>query len=113
MTEFIVTRWSVTRGCIEQHEESVKEIMDYLRKNAERFKLKSLRYFSQMMVGDSSIYYRVMIYEYDSIKDMELFHKEMQEDETAKRLKNQLFANINLKSRKTERWKDKQKDLWF
>ena len=54
-----------------------------------------------------------MIYEYDSIKDMELFNKEMQEDETAKRLKNQLFANINLKSRKTERWQDKQKDLWF
>jgi hypothetical protein len=47
MAEFIVVTWAVVQGCVEQHEKSIKRLMDYWRKNAKRFKLRSLRYYSQ------------------------------------------------------------------
>ena len=48
--EFIVVTWTVVQGRLKEHEESIKAIMDYWHRNGDRFKLKSLRYFSQALV---------------------------------------------------------------
>jgi hypothetical protein len=113
MAEFIVVTWTVAQGCMNQHEESIKKIMNYWRKNAKRFKLKSLRYYSQAIGGDAFTYGRVMIYEYNSLANWEYFEKEMEKDKKAMVLKDQLFSCIDLKTRKVVEWQDKQRDGWL
>jgi hypothetical protein len=54
-----------------------------------------------------------MVYEFDSPEDFECFQREMLDDKTARRLRNQLYANINMKTYKSEHWLEKQRDLWF
>jgi uncharacterized protein YuzE len=54
-----------------------------------------------------------MIYEYDSLADWEYFEKEMEKDKTALRLKDQLFVNIDLKTRKVVEWQDEHRDHWL
>ena len=113
MGEFIVVTWAVVQGHVEQHEESVKRLMAYWHKNAKRFTLKSLRYYSQAIGGDPFTLGRVMIYEYDSLADWEYFEKEMEKDKKAMALKDQLFVNIDLKTRRVVEWQDKQRDSWL
>jgi hypothetical protein len=113
MAEFIVVTWAVVQGHVQQHEESAKRLMNYWQKNAKRFKLKSLRYYSQAIGGDPFTLGRVMVYEYDSLADWEYFEKQMEEDKKAMSLKDQLFAGIDLKTRKVVEWQDKQRDTWF
>jgi hypothetical protein len=113
MAEFIVVTWAVVQGRVERHEESIKELLSYWRKNAKRFKLKSLRYYSQAIGGDPFTVGRVMIYEYESLADWEYFEKQMEEDKKAMALKDQLFANIDLRTRRVVKWQDKQRDIWF
>jgi hypothetical protein len=105
--------WSVAQGCVEQHEEKAKRLMDYWHTNAERFRLKSLRYYSQAIGGDPFTLGRVMIYEYDSLADWERVEKEMEKDKKAMALKDQLFANIDLKIRRVVEWQDKQRSIWL
>jgi hypothetical protein len=113
MAEFIVVTWAVAQGCVEQHEESAKRLIDYWHKNAKRFKLRSLRYFSQAIGGDPFTLGRVMVYEYDSLADWEYFEKEMEKDKKAMALKDKIFANIDLKTRRVVEWQDKQRDSWL
>jgi hypothetical protein len=113
MSEFIVVTWTVVQGRMQQHEECVKRIMDYWRKNAKRFKLKSLRYYSQAIGGYPFTYGRAMIYEYDSLADWEIFEKEMDKDEKAVVLKDKLFENIDLSTRKVVEWQDKLRGAWL
>jgi len=113
MAEFIVVSWAVVQGCVEQHEKSIKRLMDYWRKNAKRFNLRSLRYYSQGIGCDPFTLGRVMVYEYDSLADWEYFEKEMEKDKKAMALKEQLFVNIDLKTRRVVEWQDKQRDSWL
>lgn len=113
MGEFIVVTWTVVQGRMQPHEECIKRIINYWRKNAKRFKLKSLRYYSQAIGGDPFTYGRVMIYEYDSLADWEIFEKEMDEDKEAMSLKDKLFENIELSTRKVVEWQDKLRDAWL
>lgn len=113
MGEFIVVTWAVAQGHVQQHEECAKKLLDYWRKNAKRFKLKSLRYYSQAIGGDPFTLGRVMIYEYDSLADWEYFENQMEKDKKAMSLKDQLFASIDLKSRRVVEWQDKQRDTWL
>jgi hypothetical protein len=113
MAEFIVVTWAVVQGCVERHEESAKSLMEYWHKNAKGFKLKSLRYYSQAIGGDPFTLGRVMVYEYDSLADWEYFEKQMENDKKAMALKDQLFANIDLRTRRVVEWQDKQRDIWF
>ena len=113
MAEFIVVTWVVVQGRVEQHEESVKTLMAYWRKNAKLFRLKSLRYWSQAIGGDPFTLGRVMIYEYASLADWEYFEKQMEEDKKAMALKDQLFVNIDLKTRRVVEWQDRQRDSWL
>jgi hypothetical protein len=109
----MVVTWAVVQGCVEQHEKSIKRLMDYWLKNAKRFRLRSLRYYSQAIGGDPFTLGRVMVYEYDSLADWEYFEKEMEKDKKAMTLKDQLFANIDLKTRRVVEWQDKQRDSWL
>jgi len=113
MAEFIVVTWSAVQGRLQLHDESVRKIMDHWRKNAKRFKLKSLRYFSQAIGGDPFTYGHVMIYEFVSLADWEFFEKQMEQDKEAMALKDQLFTNIDLKTRKVVEWQDKLRDNWL
>jgi hypothetical protein len=89
MAEFIVITWAVAQGCMKQHEK-VKKLVNYWRKNANRFKLKSLRYYAQAIGDDPFTCGRVMVYDYDSLADWESFEKEMANDKKAAALKEQL-----------------------
>ena len=61
MAEFIVLTWTMIQNQWEQHEENIKKNIDYWRKNAKHFKLKSMRYFAQALGGDSFHYGRVLV----------------------------------------------------
>jgi hypothetical protein len=111
--EFFVVTWTVVQGRLKEHEESIKAIMDYWHKNAARFKLKSLRYFIQAIGGEPFSYGRVMIYEYASLADWEVFEKQMTVDKEAMALKEQLFTNIDLKTRRVVEQQDELRDAWL
>jgi hypothetical protein len=111
--EFIVVTWTVVQGRLKEHEESIRAIMDYWYRNADRFKLKSLRYFVQAIGGEPFSYGRVMIYEYASLADWEIFEKQMAVDREAMALKEQLFTNIDLKTRRVVEWQDQLRDAWL
>jgi len=113
MSEFIVVTWTAVQGRLQQHDESARKIMTHWRKNAKRFKLKSLRYFSQAIGGNPFSYGHVMIYEFDSLADWEFFEREMEKDREAMALKEQLFTNIDLKTRKVVEWQDKLRSNWL
>ena len=113
MSEFIVVTWTIVQGRLKQHEESIRAIMDYWRMNADRFKLKSLRYFSQGIGGDPFTYGRVLIYEYASLADWETFESQMAVDKEAMALKEQFFTNIDLKTRRVVEWQDELRDVWL
>jgi hypothetical protein len=54
-----------------------------------------------------------MIYEYDSLADWECFEKEMEKDKTALGLKNKLFFNIDLKTRRVVERQDDHRNHWL
>jgi hypothetical protein len=111
--EFLVVTWTVVQGRLKEHEESLKRIMDYWHKNARRFKLKSLRYFSQGIGGDPFTYGRALVYEYASLADWEFFENEMARDKEATALKDQFFTNIELRTRRVVEWQDELRDAWL
>jgi hypothetical protein len=112
MAEFIVVTWAAVQGRLQQHDQCIRRIMDHWRKNAKRFKLKSLRCFSQAIGGDPFTYGHVMIYEFESLADWEFFEKQMEQDKEAMALKDQLFTNIDLKTRRVVEWQDKLRSSW-
>jgi hypothetical protein len=113
MAEFIVVTWSALQGRLQQHDESTRKILDHWKKNAKRFKLKSLRYFAQAIGGDPFTYGHVMIYEFESLADWEFFEKEMERDKEAMALKERLFKNIDLETRRVVEWQDKLRTSWL
>jgi hypothetical protein len=44
VSEFVVVTWTRVKSRLEQHEEYIKKNMDYWRKTAKRFNLRSMRY---------------------------------------------------------------------
>ena len=65
MAVFLVETWNVAHE--KQHEEIMKRVLDYYHENAERFKLRSLRYYSEAPGFDPRSPRRVMVFEYDSL----------------------------------------------
>lgn len=86
--------------------------MRHLGEHAARFRLKSLRYFSQGLGGDPFGYGHALIYEFGSMADWEAFENEMGDDQIAMALKEELFANIDLKTRRIVEWQDELRDDW-
>ena len=111
--EFIVVAWTLAQGCLEQHEESIRKNLDYWRKNARRFKLKSMRYYAQALGGDCFHYGRVLVFEYESLDDWEISRKEIEENEEAFALKEQWLADIDVKTLRIVEWQDRQRDAWL
>jgi hypothetical protein len=113
MAEFIVVTWTTVQNRLQQHDESVGRILDHWRSHAQRFGLKSLRYFSQGIGGDPFGYGHVLIYEFESLAHWERFESEMAEDEEAMALKEQLFANIDLRTRRVTEWQAELRSSWL
>jgi hypothetical protein len=114
MAEFIIVTWTLLiQGRLEQHEESIKKNMNYWRKNARRFKLKSMRYFAQALGGDSFHYGRVLVFEFETLDDWENFRTEIEENEKAFALKEKWLTNIDVKTLRIIEWQDRQRDAWL
>ena len=113
MAEFIVVTWAAVQGRLQPHDESTRRIMDRWRKNAKSFGLKSFSYFSQAIGGDPFTYGYVIIYEFESLADWEFLEKQMEQDKEAMALKDQLFTNIDLKTRRVVEWQDKLRSSWL
>ncbi len=113
MAEFIIVTWTMIQGRVEQHEESIKRNMDYWRKNAKRFKLKSMRYYAQALGGDSFHYGRVLVFEFETLNDWENFRNEIEENEKAFALKEQWLTNLDVKTLRITEWQDRQRDTWM
>jgi len=47
------------------------------------------------------------------LADWEFFEKQMEQDKEAMTLKDQLFANIDLKTRRVVEWQDKLRNSWL
>ncbi len=113
MAEFIVVTWTMIQSRWEQHEEDIRKNIDYWRKNARRFKLKSMRYFAQALGGDSFHYGRVLVFEFETLNDWEYFRTEIEENEEAFALKEQWLAIIDVKTLRIVEWQDRQRDAWL
>ena len=113
MAEFIVVTWTMIQSRVEQHEEHIKKNMDYWRKNARRFKLKSMRYFAQALGGDSFHYGRVLVFEFEALNDWEYFRTEIEENEEAFALKEQWLTIIDVKTLRIVEWQDRQRAAWL
>jgi hypothetical protein len=113
MAEFIVVTWTMIQSRWEQHEENIKKNIDYWRKNARRFKLKSMRYFAQALGGDSFHYGRVLVFEFDTLNDWEHFRTEIEENEEAYALKEQWLTIIDVKTLRIVEWQDRQRAAWL
>ena len=113
MGESIVVTWTLAQGCLEQHEESIRKNLDYWRKNAKRFKLKSMRYYAQALGGDCFHYGRVLVFEYKSLDEWENFRTYIEENEKAFALKEQWLASIDVKTLRIVEWQDRQRDAWL
>ncbi len=113
MAEFIIVTWTMIQGRMEQHEESIKKNMNHWRKNAKRFKLKSMRYYAQALGGDSFHYGRVLVFEFETLNDWESFRNEIEENEKAYALKEQWLTNLDVKTLRIIEWQDRQRDAWL
>lgn len=113
MSEFIVVAWTSIKGRLEQHEESIKKNMEYWRKNAERFKLKSMRYFAQALGGYSFHYGRVLVLEFKTLNDWETFRTYIEENEKASALKEQWLDCIDVKTLRIVEWQERQREAWL
>jgi len=114
VTEFIIVTWTmIHQGQVEQHEASIKKNMDFWRKNAKCFKLKSMRYYAQALGCDSFHYGRVLVFEYESLDDWENFRKYIEENEKAFALKEQWLTNVDVKTLRIVEWQDRQRDAWL
>ena len=113
MTEFIIVTWTTIHGRLEQHEESIRKNMDYWRKNAKRFKLKSMRYYAQALGGDSYHYGRAMISEFETLNDWEAFKEYLEENDKAYALKEQWLASVDVNTLRIIEWQDRQRKAWL
>ena len=113
MTEFIIVTWTSNRGQLEQNEESIKKNMAYWRKNAKRFKLKSMRYFAQALGGYSFHYGRVLVFEFETLNDWETFRTHIEENEKAFALKEQWLDCIDVKTLRIIEWQERQREVWL
>jgi hypothetical protein len=113
VAEFIIVTWTMIQGRMEQHEESIKKNMNHWRKNAKRFKLKSMRYYAQALGGDSFHYGRVLVFEFETLNDWESFRNEIEENEKAYALKEQWLTNLDVKTLRIIEWQDRQRDAWL
>ena len=113
MAEFIVVTWTMIQSRWEQHEENIKKNIDYWRKNARRFKLKSMRYFAQALGGYSFHYGRVLVLEFETLGDWESFRTYIEENGEAFALKEQWFDCIDVKTLRIVEWQERQREVWL
>ena len=113
MSEHIVVTWTMIRDRLEQHEESIKKNMDYWRKNAEHFKLKSIRYFAQALGGYSYHYGRVLVFEFETLNDWKAFVTHIEENKKAFALKEQWLECVDAKTLRIIEWQERQREAWL
>lgn len=113
MSEFIIVTWTMIKGRMEQHEESIKKNMDYWRKNVKRFRLRSMRYYAQALGGYSFHYGRVLVFEFESLNDWEDFRTYIEENGKAFALKEQWLDCTDVKTLRIVEWQDRQRDAWL
>jgi len=87
--------------------------MNFWRKNAKRFKLKSMRYYAQALGGDSYHFGRAMIFEFETLNDWEAFKEYLEENDKAYALKEQWLTNIDVKTLRIIEWQDRQREAWL
>jgi len=109
----MVVTWNIAQDCVRKHERAIERLIDYLHKNSERFKLRSLRYFSETVGGSPFSPRRVMIFEYGSSEDLEYSENKMREDKELAGINSELWANVHKRTRRVLEWQDKQRDSWF
>ncbi len=113
MAEFIIVTWTMIHGQMDRHEENIKKNMDYWRKNAKHFKLKSMRYLAQALGGYSFHYGRVMAFEFETLNDWETFRTYIEENEKAFALKEQWLDCIDVKTLRIVEWQERQREVWL
>jgi len=113
VAEFIIVTWIMIQNRSEQHEENLKKNLEYWRKNAKRFKLKSMRYYAQALGCDSFHYGRVLVLEFETLNDWEAFRTYIEEDEKAFALKEQWLAEVDTETLKIAEWQDRQREAWL
>jgi hypothetical protein len=87
--------------------------MDFWRKNAKRFKLKSMRYFAQALGGYSYHYGRVLACEFETLNDWEAFGTCIEENEKAFALKEKRLDCVEVKTLRIVEWQERQKEAWL
>jgi hypothetical protein len=113
MSESIIVTWTMIRGRLEEHEENIKKNMGSWRKNAKRFKLKSMRYFAQALGGYSFHYGRVLVLEFETLNDWESFRTYIEENEKAYTLKEKWLDCIDVKTLRIIEWQERQREAWL
>jgi len=113
MAEYIVVAWTMIHGRVDQHEENIRRNMDYWRKNARRFKLKSMRYFAQALGGNSFHYGRVLVVEFETLDDWERFRTYIEENGKAYALKEKWLDCINTETLRIIEWQERQREAWL
>ena len=113
MSEFIVVTWTLKQGRFDQHEEAIRKNMASWRKNAKRFKLKSMRYFAQALGGYSFHYGKVLVYEFETLNDWEAFRTYLEENEKAYALKEEWLDCVDVNTLRIIEWQERQRDTWL
>ena len=113
MSEFAIVTWTLIRGRSEQHEESIRKNMAFWRKNAKRFKLKSMRYFAQALGGYSYHYGRVLVCEFETLNDWESFVTYIEENEKAFALKEKWLDCVDVNTLRIFEWQERQREVWL
>lgn len=113
MSESLIVTWTLIGDLSEQHEENIKKNMVFWRKNAKRFKLKSMRYFAQALGGNSFHYGRVLVLEFETLDDWEIFRRYIEDNKKAFALKEQWLHCVETSTLRIVEWQERQRKSWI
>jgi predicted aconitase len=111
MGVFLVESWLVKEGKEKEHEEECEKILDYIRKNREKFEeLKSVRMFRIFTGRQSNV--SIYIQEFGSLAEMEEFDKKIVKDQNYMDRIRRWQSLIQKHSIKAEIWFDELREKW-
>lgn len=117
MPIFEVESWRVAEGKEDEHTESMRQWLKWVKDHRDLFKeWKSLRYFVKEIAGEETERH-IVIWEYDSLADFEKYkerrgnymgsYSEYKENDPYHQ------GVFNHQTIKVEIWKDKERELWI
>ena len=117
MAVFEMESWTVAEGKEQEHDESMRRWLQWVRTHRELFReWKSVRYFVKTVAGNESGR-RFVIWEYDSLADFEAYKKRRGDyhGAYAEYRKNDpyhqdVFVHATMGG---EFWRDQDRDLWI